>query len=95
MKIKIEPSDFGRSDPLDPSALTREGWSYIDPPTRFSHEMWDLWLSTIGEDNYRILAMSAGTAADGFKWKRGQFLISQEGQRRMKEFAAQRSAVRR
>lgn len=59
-----------------PVELRAKGWRYIDPPTRFSHEMWDYFLRLLGEGEYRILAASSGVTKDGFAWKRGQFIVS-------------------
>jgi hypothetical protein len=87
MQIEMKEADFGQG-PFDPSALLAAGWTYMDPPTRFSHEMLDLWCDTIGRDNYRLLAMTDGIQSDGFKFKRGQFLVNPEGIKRLKEYAA-------
>lgn len=87
MKIEFQKSDFGETEPLNPSALIAAGWFYIDPPTRFSHEMWDYFLNLLGVGNYRILAMTEGTAADGFKYKRGQLLINPTAQENVKRHA--------
>ena len=57
-----------------PKELKEKGWRYEDFPTRFSFEMWDLLLETMGKNNYQILVMS-----QGHDWIRGQFLISPEG----------------
>src|ERR1700743_175375 len=62
-----------------PKELKDKGWKYIDPPTKFSHEMWDYFLALLGKDEYQLLIMSSGVAKDGFKWKRGQFLVSPQG----------------
>ena len=53
---------------------------YFDPPTRFSPEMWELFLNSFGEENvdYVILAMSQGTSKEGV-WVRGQILASPQG----------------
>ena len=62
-----------------PKELKDKGWRYIDPPTKFSYEMWDYFLALIGEGEYQLLISSQGIAADGFKWKRGQFFVSPQG----------------
>lgn len=84
MQITIDGSDFGQPEPLDVSALLKDGWVYCDPPTRFSFPMWDLFCAIIGVPNYRLLAMTTGEDKNG-PYKRGQFIISPEGQRRMKD----------
>lgn len=64
---------------LVPPDLRALGWRYVDPPTKFSHEMWDYFRARIGEGEYKLLIFSEGETADGFKWKRGQFIISPQG----------------
>lgn len=64
---------------LVPADLRALGWRYIDPPTKFSHEMWDYFCKIIGEDEYKLLIFSEGVSPDGFKWKRGQFVVSPQG----------------
>jgi hypothetical protein len=59
---------------LVPTELRAKGWRYIDPPTKFSPEMWDYFRNLIGRDEHKLLVSSTG---DG--WKRGQFLISPQG----------------
>ncbi len=61
-------------EPFKDETLMADGWVYRDFPSRLSHEMWDLFIKTLGEGNYRILAMTVGP-----DWKRGQFLISPDG----------------
>lgn len=58
--------------------LMQSGWLYIDPPGKFTPEMWDLFLSIIGEGNYEILIMSESTVP-GQEWKRGQLIVSPDG----------------
>jgi len=62
-----------------PADLREKGWRYIDPPTKFSHEMWDYFLALLGEGEYQIIVGSEGVARDGFAWKRGQFFVSPQG----------------
>jgi hypothetical protein len=71
-------------EPIKGKTYRADGWVYRDLPRRLSHEMWDLFLDTIGEGNFRLLAMTAGK-----DWKRGQLLISPDG---MKNLAAARVA---
>ncbi len=61
-------------EPIAGKTYLADGWLYRDLPTRLSYEMWDCLLSTIGEGEYVILAMSRGN-----DWKRGQLLISPDG----------------
>ena len=61
-------------EPFKGETLMADGWVYRDLPSRLSHEMWDLFIKTLGEGNYRIMAMTVGP-----DWKRGQFLISPDG----------------
>lgn len=68
---------------LVPAELRALGWRYVDPPTKFSHEMWDYFRSLIGEGEYKLLIYSEGVAPDGFKWKRGQFVISPQGMKNL------------
>jgi len=86
-KVVLIASDFGQPDEVDVNALLADGWVYCDPPTRFSFEMWNLWCSTIGAENYRLLAMT-----EGHDYKRGQFLISPAGTARLREYAASHKA---
>ncbi len=60
-------------------SLIADGWHYVDPRGRFSPEMWELFLSEIGDGEYRILAYSRGVDRDGWQWERGQLLISPQG----------------
>lgn len=86
-KVMLIASDFGQPDAIDVDKLLSEGWIYCDPPTRFSFEMWDLWCSVIGQENYRLLAMTEGP-----DYKRGQFLISPTGTARLRDYASTQSA---
>jgi hypothetical protein len=54
-----------------PADLRAQGWVYRDLPSKLSYEMWDLFLSIMGEGNYQILI-----ASQGDNWKRGQFFLS-------------------
>lgn len=75
-------------EPVAGKTYRADGWAYIDPPTRFSPEMWTYFLSLIGEENYVILAKSAGTSPhDGLPFVRGQLLVSPEGMENMKKSA--------
>lgn len=68
---------------LVPPDLKALGWRYVDPPTKFSHEMWDYFRARIGMEEHKLLIYSEGVAADGFKWKRGQFVISPQGMKNL------------
>lgn len=70
---------------LVPADLRALGWRYIDPPTKFSHEMWDYFRALIGEDEHKLLISSEGEASDGFKWKRGQFVVSPQGMKNLSD----------
>jgi hypothetical protein len=52
--------------------LTALGWRYIDPPTWFTPEMWDYFLSILGEGEYKILVMTKHP----IRGVRGQFFVS-------------------
>ena len=71
-------------EPIPGKTYRADGWSYRDAPTWFTPEMWDYFLSIIGEGNYVVLAMSERTAGDGTKSKRGQFIISPQGMENMR-----------
>lgn len=64
---------------LVPPDLRALGWRYVNPPTKFSHAMWDYFRGLIGMEEHKLLIYSDGTARDGFQWKRGQFVISPQG----------------
>lgn len=66
-----------------PDDLKAKGWRYVDPPTKFSHEMWDYFLALMGDGEYQVIIASAGTSKDGFKWKRGQFFVSPQGMKNL------------
>jgi hypothetical protein len=78
---------------LVPPDLRALGWRYVDPPTKFSYEMWDYFRALIGMEEHKLLIYSDGIAPDGFKWKRGQFVISPQGMKNLadKERAAKLS----
>jgi hypothetical protein len=76
-----------------PADLRAQGWRYIDPPTRFSIEMWDYFLSLLGEGEYKILVMTHGKTKDGFEYKRGQFIVSPKAQENMKNARANHASV--
>lgn len=63
--------------------LEDKGWRYVDPPTKFSPEMWEYFLGVIGAGNYQILAESSGTTNDGLPYRRGQLMVSPAGQQNM------------
>lgn len=67
-----------------PPELKALGWRYYDFPTRFSYDMWDYLLRLIGEGEYKILAMTVAEDKTG-PYKRGQFLISLQGQKNMQD----------
>lgn len=79
MIIGLAESGFGQ-EPFSMEDLMSKGWVYRDPPATFSFDMWDYFLSVIGEGNYRILATSQGP-----DWKRDQLLISPEGMKRLQD----------
>jgi hypothetical protein len=80
MVITVAKSDFGSSKPFSFEEMIRQGWVYRDPPTKFSFEMWDYFLSLLGEGNYHVIATS-----EGDDWKRGQLFISPTGMQRLAE----------
>lgn len=67
-----------RSSP-EYGALLDSGWQYRDPRGRFSPEMWDHFLSVLGDGEYRLIAGSNGVDSDGLPWVRGQLLVSPRG----------------
>ena len=70
-------------EPFEGEALMADGWVYRDLPSRLSYKYWDLFIKTLGEGNYRIMAMTVGP-----DWKRGQFLISPDGMANLAAFRA-------
>ncbi len=70
-------------EPFEGETLMADGWVYRDLPKRLSDEYWDLFVKTLGEDNYRIMIMSVGSG-----WKRGQFLISPQGMKNLAAYIA-------
>lgn len=74
------------NDEINPHELVEKGWSYWDPPGNFSPEMWDLLLSIIGGDHYKILIKSKGPG-----WVRGQLLLSPEGIQNLMTYKNNRS----
>jgi len=68
---------------LVPEDLRALGWKYVDPPTKFSHEMWEYFRNLIGMDEHKLLIYSDGITRDGFPWKRGQFVISPQGMKNL------------
>lgn len=60
---------------LDVDGLIARGWAYRDLPGKLSPEMWDLFISLLGDAPHYILIGSEGRDATG-PWKRGQFLLS-------------------
>lgn len=87
MKVTIESSDFGETGKLDVSKLLSEGWIYKDvAPAIMTPEVWELFLTIMGKGNYHILAMTSFTQG-GKPFKRGQFIISPEGQKNMRDYS--------
>ena len=76
-----------------PADLRARGWRYVDPPTRFSLDMWDLFCRMIGDGEYKILAMTHGVAKDGFEYKRGQFIVSPVGLDRLSRIRERASEI--
>lgn len=66
-----------------PADLKAAGWRYVDLPTRLSLEMWDNFLSVLGEGNFRILVMSEGP-----DWRRGQFFLAPAAYENMRKHIA-------
>lgn len=62
------------------SVESRQNWTYIDPPTTFSYEMWDLFLSILGEGEYEIISQTTT-----INWIRGSLLISPKAMENMKK----------
>jgi hypothetical protein len=78
--------DEMEQEALVPKELREQGWVYRDVPGRFSFEMWDLFLSVLGEGNYHIIAMSENKEKD---WKRGQFLLSPQAMENIAQYTKQ------
>lgn len=77
-----------------PHPLEAEGWRYIDPPTKFSPEYWELFLSYFGgPEHYKVLAFSEGVLG-GLPFARGQLLVSPQGMANMQARAAASRAER-
>lgn len=80
----LDDPNLPGGEPIEGETFLADGWVYRDMPFRLSHEMWDVFLETLGKGNYRILIMSSTPG-----WKRGQFLISPKG---MENLAAYHTA---
>lgn len=75
-------------EPIEGKTYRADGWAYLDPPTRFSPDMWDYFLSLIGEGEYVILARTSGThQKDGKPYVRGQVLISPAGMENLEKIS--------
>lgn len=79
-------SQMPPGEPIPGKTYRADGWAYVDPPTKFSPEMWEYFLSVIGEGNYVVLAYSSGE-----DWSRGQLLVSPAGWRNMTASIRRRS----
>ena len=76
---------FPPGEPISGETYRADGWAYIDPPGRFSHEAWNHFLEIIGEGNFVPLAMSQGRhPSDGKQFIRGQLLVSPQGWENMR-----------
>jgi len=71
-------------EPIMGQTLRADGWVYRDLPGRLSPEMWDTLIETLGDGNYRILAMTITS-----DYVRGQFMISPEGMKNLARYIAQ------
>lgn len=80
---------LSRGELLDGKTMIAAGWvyRYMEPHHWLPEAAWEAFLSIIGFSNYRILELTKAAAVDGGIWKRGQFLISPEGMRRLLEHA--------
>ena len=72
-------------EPFAGETLRADGWVCRDTPALLSADMWELFLSIMGEENYRILAMTHLEKSDG-DWYRGQFFISPTGIKNLMEW---------
>ena len=79
-------------EPVSGKTYRADGWAYIDPPVRFSPEIWDHFLALIGEGEFVILVGSSGNhPSDEKPFVRGQLLVSPAGMANLQ--AAARRAV--
>ena len=69
--------------PPMPKEYADKGWTYLDPPSRFSPDMWQYFLSILGEGEYKIIAQSEGRDKFGH-WQRGQLFVSPQARENMK-----------
>lgn len=60
-----------------PSNLKEKGWTYLDPPGKFSLDAWSYFLDWLGEGEYQVLIMSEGGQGED-RWKRGQLFVSSQ-----------------
>lgn len=67
-----------------PDDLKAKGWRYQDFNAKFSPQAWGFLLRLLGEGEYRVICMSQGKSNDG-PWVRGQFFISPQGYRNLKD----------
>lgn len=76
MSLQSALDDLAQS--MVPADLKAKGWRYIDPPARFTPEMFAVFLQCIGHDEYQCLAVTKATDKEG-PYRRGQFFISPQG----------------
>lgn len=77
-KAMLDAMPLPEGEPFPGETLRADGWQYRDLP-RLSYEMFDYFVSIVGEENIRWLTM-----ADYGNSKRGQLFISPTGFANMK-----------
>lgn len=68
-------------EPVPGKTYRADGWAYVDPPTKFSPDMWQLMLGIFGDGEYVVLAKTTGP-----DFVRGQLLVSPRGMENMEAY---------
>jgi hypothetical protein len=80
--IAAAAAGTGNCAPLSFEEMIRQGWVYREPQASFSPEMWDFFLSLLGDGNYHVIATQEGEG-----WKHGQLFISPNGLKQIQELS--------
>jgi len=78
-------------EPVLGKTFIADGWVYRDFAGKLKPEIYTAFLRLVGSSNYHTLAMSEGLDGSQVVWRRGQFLVSPEGQRRIAVFLGQKT----
>lgn len=83
--------DIPTSEPFEGETLMADGWKYFDLPLA-RKEDWDELLGALGENNFRILAMTQRRFADSSDlFQRGQLLVSPEAPEILKQYLVKKN----